>query len=117
MNVDAAARNIIVTHQFVTGATRSDSEEVSVGGSDNIDAGIFDDFDYVALGHIHGPQNIGSERIRYCGTPLKYSFSEMSHTKSVTVVEMGEKGEILIISVFVPFRTYQLIGHYSQIHR
>lgn len=99
MNVDADARNIIVTHQFVTGATRSDSEEVSVGGSDNIDAGIFDDFDYVALGHIHGPQNIGSERIRYCGTPLKYSFSEINHTKSVTVVELGEKGAMQVRTV------------------
>lgn len=106
MNLDAAARNIIVTHQFVTGATRSDSEEVSVGGSDNIDASIFDDFDYVALGHIHGPQNIGSERIRYCGTPLKYSFSEMSHTKSVTVVDMGAKGTMEV-------KTVPLVPHHD----
>ena len=63
-----------------------------MGGSDNVDASVFDGFDYVALGHLHGPQNIGSNRIRYCGTPLKYSFSETSHYKSVTVVELGAKG-------------------------
>jgi exonuclease SbcD len=65
-----------------------------VGGSDNVDASVFADFDYVALGHIHGPQNIGSNRIRYCGTPLKYSFSEETHHKSVTVVKLGQKGEL-----------------------
>lgn len=86
--------NIIVSHQFVTGASRSDSEEVSVGGTDNIDASVFEGFDYVALGHIHGPQDIGgtdsAPRIRYCGTPLKYSFSEAAHEKSVTIVETVE---------------------------
>ena len=99
MNVNTAERNVIVTHQFVTGAERSESEEISVGGSDNVDASVFDRFDYVALGHIHGPQNIGSERIRYCGTPLKYSFSEAKHKKSVTVVELGEKGSLEIRTV------------------
>ncbi|MBQ3575229.1 MAG: exonuclease SbcCD subunit D [Clostridia bacterium] len=94
MNVDFGARNIILTHQFVTGASTCDSEEVSVGGSDNVDASVFDGFDYVALGHIHGPQNIGGGRVRYCGTPLKYSFSEAGHFKSVTVVELKEKGEL-----------------------
>ncbi|MCR5137756.1 MAG: exonuclease SbcCD subunit D [Oscillospiraceae bacterium] len=94
MEIDPEQRNVLVTHQFVTGAERSDSEESSVGGSDNVDSWVFDGFDYVALGHIHGPQNIDSERIRYCGTPLKYSFSEASHEKSVTVVELGEKGSL-----------------------
>ncbi|MBR3781623.1 MAG: exonuclease SbcCD subunit D [Clostridia bacterium] len=94
MNVNADERNVIVTHQFVTGAEKCESEEISVGGSDNVDASVFDCFDYVALGHIHGPQNIGSERVRYCGTPLKYSFSEAKHKKSVTVVEMGGKGSL-----------------------
>ena len=65
-----------------------------MGGTDNVDASVFSDFDYVALGHIHSPQNVGSNRIRYCGTPLKYSFSEAAHHKSVTVVELGEKGEL-----------------------
>ena len=65
-----------------------------MGGSDNADVSVFDGFDYVALGHLHGPQNIGSNRVRYCGTPLKYSFSEAGHHKSVTVVELGEKGSL-----------------------
>ena len=94
MSVDFTARNVLVTHQFVTGAATCESEEISVGGSDNVDADLFDGFDYVALGHLHGPQNIGSNRIRYCGTPLKYSFSEAGHHKSVTVVELGEKGSL-----------------------
>ncbi len=98
MEMDKTRRNILVTHQFVTGALRSDSEEVSVGGTDGVDRGIFKDFDYVALGHIHGPQNLGdpelgAERIRYCGTPLKYSFSEAGHIKSVTLAELGPKEE------------------------
>ena len=94
MGIDPAKRNVLLTHQFVTGAATCDSEEISVGGSDNVDASVFADFDYVALGHIHGPQNIGSNKIRYCGTPLKYSFSEEHHHKSVTVVELGPKGQL-----------------------
>ena len=94
LDMDPAKRNVLLTHQFVTGAATCDSEEISVGGSDNVDASVFADFDYVALGHIHGPQNIGSNKIRYCGTPLKYSFSEEHHHKSVTVVELGAKGEL-----------------------
>lgn len=95
-DVDTAdgIRKVLVTHQFVTGASRSESEDFSVGGSDNIDASVFEDFDYVALGHIHGPQNIGSERIRYCGTPLKYSFSEAEQNKSVTVINLGIDGNL-----------------------
>ena len=88
MEIDPSVMNILVTHQFVTGAERCDSEEINVGGTDNVDATVFEPFDYVALGHLHGPQNV-SERIRYCGTPLKYSFSEKDHQKSVTVVELG----------------------------
>lgn len=91
MEVDRTQRNVLLTHQFVTGAGRSDSEEISVGGSDNVDAAVFEAFDYVALGHIHRPQNMEGERLRYCGTPLKYSFSEASHEKSVTVVELRDK--------------------------
>ena len=94
MGIDSTKRNVLLTHQFVTGASTCESEEISVGGSDNVDASVFEDFDYVALGHIHGPQNISSNRIRYCGTPLKYSFSEEHHHKSVTVVNLGEKGSL-----------------------
>lgn len=94
MQVDTGRRNIIVTHQFVTGGIRSDSEESSVGGTDLVDYSVFQEFDYVALGHLHKPQNIGTSRIRYCGTPLKYSFSEVDHEKSLTIVELGKKGEL-----------------------
>ena len=94
--IDTDKRNILVTHQFVTGASRSESEEISVGGTDNVDASVFDAFDYVALGHIHSPQNCGSEKIRYCGTPLKYSFSEAKDNKSVTIIEFKEKSNMQI---------------------
>ena len=91
-----AERNIILTHQFVTGALQSDSEDISVGGTDNIDVSLFDKFDYVALGHIHRPQSIKRDTVRYCGTPLKYSFSEVSQQKSVTLGEIREKGNITL---------------------
>ncbi len=94
MQVNECHRNVLLTHQFVTGAATCESEEISVGGSDHVDAAVFAPFDYVALGHLHGPQNIGSNRIRYCGTPLKYSFSEAEHYKSLTVVTLGAKGEV-----------------------
>ena len=96
MNVNRESRNVLVTHQFVTGADRTESEEISVGGTDNVDVSVFDDFDYVALGHIHRPQNCLSKRVRYCGTPLKYSFSEANDKKSVTIVELKEKGSLEI---------------------
>ena len=98
MPIDPSRRNVLVTHQFVTGAQVCESEEaINVGGTDNVDASVFEGFDYVALGHIHGPQNIGSNRIRYCGTPLKYSFSESNHHKSVTVVKLGAKGQLELL--------------------
>ena len=114
---DPSRRSVLIAHQFVTGAERSDSEDVSVGGLDNVDASVFDRFDYVALGHIHGPQNIGSERIRYCGTPLKYSFSEARHIKSVTVAELGPKGELSVRTVpLVPLRDMaEIRGSYRQL--
>ena len=93
---DESERNVILTHQFVTGAVQSDSEDISVGGTDNIDASLFDKFDYVALGHIHRPQSVLRDTVRYCGTPLKYSFSEASHQKSVTLGLMNEKGNIAL---------------------
>ena len=99
MNVETSQRNLLITHQFVTGAIRSDSEEVSVGGSDNVDAGIFDAFDYVALGHIHRPQSVGRPEVRYCGTPLKYSFSEAGHEKSVSVVTFDATKNVTIETV------------------
>ncbi len=99
MDIDESRRNVLVTHQFVTGAERSESETVSVGGTDNVDVSVFDSFDYVALGHIHKPQNCSSIRVRYCGTPLKYSFSEAKDEKSVTVAELGPKGQLDVRTV------------------
>lgn len=94
MEIDLKDRNILVAHQFVTGASRCESEDVQVGGLDNIDAAVFTPFDYTALGHIHSPQNVGTDRVRYCGTPLKYSFSEVDQEKSITVVELEKKGTV-----------------------
>jgi len=94
IDIDESERNILVCHQFVTGATRSDSEEINVGGLDNVDAEIFSKFDYVALGHIHRSQYVGYEKIRYCGTPLKYSFSEANDQKSVLMIMLNEKGTL-----------------------
>ncbi len=95
-DIDPQKRNVLVAHQFVTNngrePERSDSETLSVGALDQVDVSLFDGFDYVALGHIHGPQKIGRETVRYCGSPLKYSFSEWRHKKSVTIVELKEKG-------------------------
>ena len=96
LDVDTGMRNVLVAHQFVTGAVRCESEEVSVGGLDQVGVSVFAPFDYVALGHIHGPQHVGRETVRYCGTPLKYSFSEASQHKSVTFVELDEKGSVTI---------------------
>lgn len=117
MNVDTTKRNILIAHQFVTGAGRCDSEEVSVGGLDNVDADVFDEFDYVALGHIHSPQSLKRETVRYCGTPLKYSFSEAAQEKSVTVVEFREKGNIALSTVpLVPLHDLRKIrGTYLEV--
>ena len=117
MPLETGRRNVLLTHQFVTGAATCDSEELSVGGSDNVDAAVFDPFDYVALGHIHGPQNIGSNRIRYCGTPLKYSFSEAEHYKSVTVAELKEKGQLHLRTLpLIPKRDLrQLRGSFGEV--
>ena len=117
MAMDKTVRNVLVTHQFVTGAARSESEDVSVGGTDNVDASVFEGIDYVALGHIHGPQNIGEPRIRYAGTPLKYSFSEAGHVKSVTVATLGEKGNLQVETIpLTPRRDLrELRGCYSDL--
>ena len=117
MQVDPAQRNLLMTHQFVTGSQRCDSEELSVGGADNVDAASFADFDYVALGHIHGPQNAAGPRVRYCGSPLKYSFSEAGHKKSLTVVDFGPKGEVSVTTEpLVPLREMrELRGTFEEI--
>ena len=97
-NIDEDERNIIVAHQFVTSNAiipeTCESEIINIGGIDNVDASNFEKFDYVALGHIHGPQRIGRDTIRYSGTLLKYSFSEINHNKSVVVIDFKEKGNV-----------------------
>ncbi len=114
--INTSERNIIIAHQNVTGASKSGSEETVIGGLDNVDSSVFDGFDYVALGHIHGAQNIGGG-IRYCGTPLKYSFSEAGHKKSVTVVTFLEKRNIEIRETpLVPVRDMRDIsGSFDEI--
>ena len=96
---DPAARHVLVCHQLVTGGTRSESEYISIGGLDNVDGAVFDGFDYVALGHLHRPQSVGRETVRYAGSPLAYSFSEGEQEKSVTVVELLEKGNVTVRTV------------------
>ncbi len=117
MDIDENERNVLITHQFVTGAELSESEDISAGGSESVPADIFSGFDYTALGHIHRPQNIGSEKIRYCGTPLKYSFSEAGQQKSVTVAELREKGALEIKTVpLTPLRDMvELKGSYEEL--
>ena len=148
MDIDPAKRNILVAHQFVTGAGRCDSEDIMVGGVDNVDASVFEAFDYTALGHIHSPQNVGIEkwkdmadgaakkatteganqtankarnsagnRVRYCGTPLKYSVSEAGQEKSVTVIEMGKKGNLAVRTIpLIPKHDLRMIhGSYMEV--
>lgn len=117
IEIDKSRRNVIVAHQFVTGASRCESEEVLVGGLDQVDASLFDSFDYAALGHLHSPQRVGRETVRYCGTPLKYSFSEAEQEKSVTIAELKEKGNVEIRTIpLKPLRDMRKIrGTYLQV--
>lgn len=117
LSIDRTKRNVLVTHQFVTGASRCESEEISVGGMDQVDSSVFEDFDYVALGHLHSPQHVGRKEIRYCGTPLKYSFSEAEQEKSLTVVELKEKGEVELRTIpLKPLRDMRKVkGTYLQV--
>lgn len=118
MNPDPAERNILLSHQFVTGAKTSESEDVTVGGLDQVPAGVFEPFDYTALGHLHRPQSIGSDRVRYSGTPLKYSLSEAADQKGITVVELQKKGRPVRIQQIplIPMRDMREIrGTYAEI--
>ena len=117
LHINAAERNVLVAHQFVTGAQTAGSEAVNVGGVDNIGAEVFSAFDYTALGHIHKAQNVGSERVRYSGTPLKYSFAEWQQEKSVTLVELGEKGSVSVTTLpLAPLRDLRkLRGSYEEL--
>ena len=117
MQMDYSKRNVLVMHQYVAGASRCESEETSIGGLDDVSARVLEGIDYVAMGHIHNPQKVGKETVRYCGTPLKYSFSEVHHQKSVTIVELREKGEVEIHTVpLTPLRDfYEIRGTYEEL--
>lgn len=117
IKLNAGQRNLLVTHQFVAGAARCESEEIFVGGSDCVDVSLFLKFDYVALGHLHTPQSCGRPTVRYCGTPLKYSFSEVRDEKSVTVVELLEKGNVSVKTVALTPKhdLLELKGTYEQL--
>ena len=120
-HVDPAARNIAVAHQYVTASgvrpEECDSEQKHIGGLDNVDYSVFDAFDYVALGHLHGPQRIGRDTVRYAGSPIKYSFSEEKHKKSVTLVEIKEKGQVEYRQLpLVPARDFKTLrGTFSEV--
>lgn len=119
MEVDPTQRNVLLAHQFVvknlgngedTGVEKTDSEVLSIGGLDCVGADLFEEFDYVALGHLHRPQKVGRETVRYSGTPLKYSFSEANDHKSITVVDLGQKGDVHISTLpLTPMRDMRRI--------
>ena len=115
--IDFTKRNVLIAHYFVTGAQRSDSEDVFLGGMDNVNAEVFDGFDYVALGHLHSPQWVSKTSVRYAGSPLKYSFSEVLQKKGITMVNMKEKGELEIEMLpLVPLHDMREVrGSFSEI--
>lgn len=126
MDVDRSGRNVLLAHQFVvknvgagadTGVEKTDSEVLSIGGLDCVGADLFDAFDYVALGHLHRPQKVGRETVRYSGTPLKYSFSEANDRKSITVVDLGPKGDVRVSTIpLTPMRDMRRIsGRFSEV--
>ena len=116
MKVNPDRRNVCVAHQFVTGASVSGAEESNVGGLDAVNPIVFSQFDYVALGHIHRPQTVAAG-IRYCGSPLKYSFAELDHSKSITVVDLAGKGDVRISEIpLVPVNDwYDIRGTFAEI--
>ena len=99
IDIDPEEINILIAHQYITGSVTSESEDSYIGGLDNVDSNIFDKFDYVALGHLHRPQYINIEKIRYSGSPLKYSISEADDVKSCVVVDLKSKNDISIETV------------------
>lgn len=117
MDIDKSRRNVLIAHQYVTGAERSESEDMVIGGLDNVDSSAFDSFDYVALGHLHRPQNCGRETIRYSGSPLKYSISEVYDKKSVNIIEIkGNEPPIIKQCALKPLHDWHdLRGTYDEL--
>ena len=116
IDVDTSQRNILLAHQFITNATTSESE-LHIGGLENVNADLFAPFDYVALGHLHKPQRIFRDELRYSGTPLKYSLSEVAHKKTVTMVDILEKGNLTISELpLTPLRDmHEIKGSFDEI--
>lgn len=115
-DVDRSARNVILSHQLVTAGGRAPDradDEIKLGGIDNVDFSVYDAFDYVALGHVHRPQRVGRDTVRYSGSPLKYSFSEAGHGKSAVVVELGPKGGGGAVGDCVGFRLAPLVPRHD----
>lgn len=96
VEINTDDRNVLMLHQFIAGGTRSDSEMVPLGGLDAVRPDLFDEFDYVALGHLHGPQRMGGGRLCYSGSPYKYSLSEERQRKAALLVDIREKGNVQI---------------------
>ena len=97
-SIDPTVRNVFIGHQFVLGATKAGSEEITLGSLDLVEASVFEAFDYTALGHIHRPQNVIKNKIRYAGSPLKYSMNEKDQLKVLTIVELNDKGQTPVIT-------------------
>lgn len=113
-NMDKGKRNILISHTFAAGGEASESERpLSIGGSSVVDASYFKDFNYVALGHLHRPQRVGEDNIRYSGSLMKYSFSEVTQKKSIPIIDMDEKGNISIENIsLTPKRDMRCIEGY-----
>ena len=102
--LEQGVRHVLVAHQFVTAMgidpERCESETMSsLGGLDNVDASLFDAFDYVALGHLHGPQRVGRNAVRYAGSPVRYSFSEISQKKAACIVDLDGQGNVSVTQI------------------
>ena len=98
--VPKGMRSIAISHAFVMGGDVGGSERtLSIGGSEQVSPQVFKDFQYTALGHLHGPQRMGADYIRYSGSPLKYSFDEHTQKKSFTIVDMDAKGNVDISTI------------------
>ncbi|MDD4767502.1 MAG: exonuclease SbcCD subunit D [Desulfotomaculaceae bacterium] len=117
-SIPAGARRVLLAHAFAAGGEESESERpLSVGGSGTVSAALFAPFNYAALGHLHQPQKVGGEHVRYAGSLLKYSFSETSHQKSVTLVEMDGAGHTALETVSLTPRrdVRRLEGYFTDI--
>ena len=117
LELDEKRRNVLLAHQFISGATQCESEEVSIGGLDQVNVKHLERFDYVALGHLHTPQKLGRDSVRYCGSPLKYSFSEVKQQKSALLVALEEKGKVSVEELpLAPLRDLKALrGSYDEL--